>query len=80
VLDPFVGSCVAILADEGTGRGAGAFELDPLHVDTALKRWQRIKGKIAIFLGSPARQAFSEVQRNRCRTAGIVSDDQQREG
>ena len=47
VLDPFVGSGVTILAAERTGRRAAAIELEPIYVDTAIARWQRMTGKTA---------------------------------
>ena len=44
VLDPFCGSGTTILAAEHTGRRAYALELDPLYVDTAIRRWERMTG------------------------------------
>lgn len=48
VLDPFAGSGTIILAAERTGRRAAALELDPLYVDTAIRRWQTLTGGEAI--------------------------------
>ncbi|HWA91160.1 MAG TPA: DNA methyltransferase [Rhizomicrobium sp.] len=42
VLDPFCGSGTTILAAERTGRRGYGIELDPLYVDLAISRWQRI--------------------------------------
>jgi DNA modification methylase len=42
ILDPFGGSGTTILAAERTGRVARAIELDPLYVDVAIRRWERI--------------------------------------
>jgi DNA modification methylase len=44
VLDPFGGSGTTILAAERTGRVARAIELDPLYVDVAIRRWERLAG------------------------------------
>lgn len=48
VLDSFSGSGTTILAAEKTGRRCFAMELDPLYVDTAIRRWQDFTGKTAI--------------------------------
>jgi DNA modification methylase len=42
VLDPFLGSGTTILAAERTGRRGAGIELDPLYVDTAIRRWQQM--------------------------------------
>jgi DNA modification methylase len=44
VLDPFLGSGTTLLAAERTNRRCFGLELDPLYVDTAIERWQRITG------------------------------------
>jgi DNA modification methylase len=44
ILDPFCGSGAIVLAAERTGRVARAIELDPLYVDVAIRRWQKITG------------------------------------
>ncbi len=41
ILDPFLGSGTAIIAAERTGRRCYGLELDPLYVDTVIRRWQR---------------------------------------
>jgi DNA modification methylase len=78
VLDPFVGSGASILAAERTGRRAAAIELDPLYVDTAIVRWQRMTGKIAVL--AQEGRTFSEVQGDRTRAAGVVNHVQDGEG
>ncbi len=40
VLDGFLGSGSTVIAAERTGRRCHAIEIDPLHVDTAVRRWQ----------------------------------------
>ena len=42
VLDPFLGSGTAVIAAERTGRRCYGLELDPLYVDTILRRWQKL--------------------------------------
>jgi DNA modification methylase len=52
VLDSFLGSGTTILAAEKTGRRGYGMELDPLYVDTAVERWQRLTGRQAVNLRS----------------------------
>ncbi len=40
VLDGFLGSGSTVIAAERTGRRCYGMELDPLYVDTAVRRWQ----------------------------------------
>jgi DNA modification methylase len=47
VLDPYLGSGTTILAAERTGRRCYGIEIDPLYVDTAIDRWQRLTGRQA---------------------------------
>lgn len=42
VLDPFCGSGTTLIAAERTGRKGYGIELDPLYVDTAIRRWERL--------------------------------------
>jgi DNA modification methylase len=44
VLDSFLGSGTTLLAAERTGRICRAIELDPLYVDTTIRRWQNLTG------------------------------------
>jgi 16S rRNA G966 N2-methylase RsmD len=48
VLDPFSGSGTTIMAAEQVGRRGFAMEIDPLYVDTAIRRWQRHTGGSAV--------------------------------
>ena len=66
ILDPFCGSGTTVLAAERTGRVARGIELDPLYVDVALRRWQKITGTPArhtktglVFADAGARQDAS---------------------
>jgi DNA modification methylase len=47
ILDCFAGSGTTLIAAEKTGRRAYAMELDPVYVDTAIRRWQAYTGKEA---------------------------------
>ncbi len=48
VLDAFLGSGSTLIAAERTGRVCYGMELDPLYVDTAIRRWQRYTGDFAV--------------------------------
>jgi DNA modification methylase len=54
ILDPFGGNGTTILAAERTGRIARVAELDPLDVDFAIRRWQKVTGL-------PARHAETDL-------------------
>jgi DNA modification methylase len=59
VLDAFLGSGSTLIAAERTGRICYGMELDPLYVDTAIKRWQRHTGDHA--LHAVSRKRFDEI-------------------
>jgi DNA modification methylase len=48
ILDPFGGSGTTLLAAEKTKRRAAVIEIDPLYVDVAIRRWQRLTGRQAV--------------------------------
>ncbi len=48
VLDNFSGVGSTILAAETTGRMCYAIEIDPVYVDTTVRRWEKKTGKMAI--------------------------------
>ena len=48
ILDPFLGSGSSLIAAERTGRSCYGIELDPVYVDTIVKRWQRYTGDQAV--------------------------------
>jgi DNA modification methylase len=50
VLDAFLGSGTTLLAAERTGRICRGIELDPLYIDTAIRRWQNLTGRDAVRL------------------------------
>jgi DNA modification methylase len=47
VLDPFLGSGTTVAAAERTGRRCFGIEIDPLYVDTIVRRWQAFTGEVA---------------------------------
>ncbi len=59
VLDSFLGSGSTLLAAERVGRIGYGIELDPLYVDTAIRRWQAYCGDKAIHAASG--QTFDEL-------------------
>ncbi len=48
ILDPFLGSGTTLLAAARMGRRSAGIELDPLYVDTAVRRWVRLTGDTPI--------------------------------
>src|ERR1700722_1276555 len=48
VVDNFSGAGSTIIAAERVGRVCYAIEIDPVYVDTAVKRWERRTGKLAV--------------------------------
>jgi DNA modification methylase len=48
VLDSFLGSGTTLIAAERVGRCCYGMELDPLYVDTIVRRWQAFTGEDAI--------------------------------
>jgi DNA modification methylase len=42
VLDCFLGGGTTLIAAERTGRRCCGMELDPLYVDVAIRRWQKL--------------------------------------
>ena len=60
VLDSFLGSGTTLLAAERTGRICRGIELDPLCVDTAIRRWQKLTGHDAIRLSDG--KLFHEIE------------------
>jgi hypothetical protein len=71
VADPFLGSGSTLIAAQRTGRTCFGLELDPLHVDLVIRRWQRFTGLRARH--SATGRYFDELEveaaRNEKRTA-----------
>jgi DNA modification methylase len=55
VLDPFLGSGTTLIAAERVGRVCRGIEIDPLYVDTAVRRWQTYTGDTAVHATSGIR-------------------------
>jgi DNA modification methylase len=45
VLDGFLGSGTTLIAAERTGRRCYGLEIDPVYVDTVVRRWQTFTGQ-----------------------------------
>ena len=52
VLDSFLGSGTTLIAAEKCGRICYGIELEPMYVDTVIRRWEELTGKEAVLLGS----------------------------
>ena len=63
VLDAFLGSGTTIIAAERTGRICCGLELDPIYVDTAVRRWQNFTRRAAVHAESGL--TFSEIEKER---------------
>jgi DNA modification methylase len=48
VLDPFMGSGTTLMAAERVGRRCYGLEIDPIYVDTTIRRWQTQTGDEAV--------------------------------
>jgi DNA modification methylase len=53
ILDPFLGSGTTLLAAERARRRCHGVELDPLYVDTAIARWERLTQQQARLTSGP---------------------------
>jgi len=60
VLDGFLGSGTTVIAAERTARRCYGVELDPLYVDTIVRRWQAYTGESAVQASSGRR--FGELE------------------
>ena len=60
VLDGFLGSGTTVIAAERTGRICFGLELDPIYIDTIIRRWQAFTGKSAIHATSG--RSFNEIE------------------
>lgn len=52
VLDTFLGSGTTLMAAERVGRICHGLELDPIYVDTIIRRWQAMTGDSAVLAAS----------------------------
>lgn len=63
VLDPFLGSGTTVIAAEKNGRTCFGMELDPIYVDTIVRRWQKFTGKFAVHATSGRK--FNEIEEDK---------------
>jgi DNA modification methylase len=63
VLDSFLGSGTTVIAAERTGRRCFGLEIDPLYVDTIVRRWQAYTGESARHMSSG--RSFNELEAER---------------
>lgn len=71
VVDSFLGSGTTLIACERTRRTCRGMELDPLYVDTIVRRWEQLTGKRASLHGSD--QSFTEIAAERSGERSISS-------
>lgn len=68
VLDTFLGSGTTLIAAEQSGRICYAIEIEPLYVDTAIRRYQEITGKAAVHQASG--KTYDELLSEKLETKG----------
>jgi DNA modification methylase len=61
VLDAFLGSGTSVIAAERVGRRGYGLELDPMYVDTVIRRWQAFSGDEARHAASG--QSFNDLDK-----------------
>jgi hypothetical protein len=61
ILDAFLGSGTTVIAAERTGRICYGIEIDPVYVDTIIRRWQAFTGQPAVYALSG--QTFTELEK-----------------
>ena len=54
VLDAFLGSGSTLIAAQRVGRRCYGIDLDPLYVDTVIRRWQALTGGVARYAATGA--------------------------
>ena len=67
VIDSFLGSGSTLMAAERTGRICRGIEIDPLYVDIAIRRWQRMTGERATHAESGVDFAALELEETGAR-------------
>ena len=70
VLDSFLGSGTTVIAAEITGRRCYGVELDPLYVDTVIRRWQAQTGGQAVLAGT--KTTFDELEERGSQTQQLL--------
>jgi ParB-like chromosome segregation protein Spo0J len=72
VLDPFLGSGTTLLAAERSGRRCAGIELDPLYVDTAIRRWTKLTRKQPVLAADG--RSFADVAVERLADIGEAAE------
>lgn len=78
VLDPYCGSGTTIIAAHKCARRARAVEIDPLYVDVAVRRWQKLTGKQAVM--DVTGETFQEIADQRLGATKRRSEDREMSG
>jgi DNA modification methylase len=77
VLDPMSGSGTVVIASQKTGRRAAVMEIDPLYVDSIVRRWHAFTGEEAVCASTKetfaAREAAAQPPDG--ATAGVAADE-----
>jgi DNA modification methylase len=73
VFDPFLGSGSTLIAAEETGRRCCGLDLDPRHLDTSIRRWQKITGREARLVGTG--EPFNSVRQRLLESPRGTNDD-----
>jgi DNA modification methylase len=60
VLDSFLGSGSTLIAAERVGRVCYGIEIDPLYVDTTVRRWQKLTGENATYAATG--KTFAQIE------------------
>jgi DNA modification methylase len=61
VLDAFLGSGTTVIAAQRSGRRCYGIEIDPIYIDTIIRRWQAYTGEQARHASS--NRTFSELEK-----------------
>ena len=61
ILDAFLGAGTTLMAAERIGRSCYGLEIDPLYVDTAIRRWQQYTGDRAVH--AITKKSFNEAEK-----------------
>jgi DNA modification methylase len=72
IFDPFAGSGTVLIAAERAGRVARALELDPVHVETALRRFEKRVGTQAVL--ADTEETLAQVKARRDAEAQAEAD------
>ena len=68
IVDPFIGSGTTLIAAHRTTRRGAGIELDPLYVDTALRRLAKVSKLTPVLAGDG--RTFDEIAAERVKTEG----------